>query len=224
MKVDLERVGKRFPFPHDRLEEVTALREVSLAVASGSVCVISGASGSGKSVLLSLVTGMAAPSSGRVCWDGKDLARVAGLAARRGREAGIVFQELPMVAELTVRENLLLGAAVTGRKVEGKAVDGMLDALGLADRFDVLPAALSGGERRRLCVGRGLLCPSRLLVMDEPTSDLDDDWAGRVVDLVMARRREVGATLVVATHDRRFFPHAEQHRWLHAGKPGLVEA
>lgn len=173
---------------------IVAVDGVDLTLPPGSFTLVQGATGSGKSTLLSIIGGFARPSSGRVTHDGTP-------AGESGRSVGVtwVMQEPVFIPELTVMENLFLPAAGRGGEWPEQRGGELLDALGLADRFDLYPAALSGGEKRRLALARGLLLPARLLLLDEPLAYLDGDWWGRVMELVM---ESCGSetTLVVATH------------------------
>lgn len=217
MKVELRSVTKRFPFPHDVAEEIVALDDVSMSIESGAYLVLSGPSGGGKSTLLSLAGGMAFPTTGQVLWDDEEIRPGKQLASVRGRRVGFAFQETPFLPELTARENLLLPGLLAPPATAARDIDAALARFGLQDRFDCYPAALSAGERRRLCVARALLGSCDLLILDEPTADLDDDWVERLMDEVEAAARDRGATLLVATHDARTHRRADRHLVLRAG-------
>lgn len=194
MLVDLQRVRKCH---YSQGGVITAVDGVDLTLPPGSFTLLHGPSGSGKSTLLALIGGFARPTSGVVTHDGIPIGRV---GSGRSGEISWVMQEPIFIPELTVRENLFLPAAGRGGEWPEKRGEELLEVLGLTDLYDLYPSTLSGGERRRLSVARGLLLPARLLLLDEPLAYLDGDWGGRVMELV---RESVGSsltTLVVATH------------------------
>lgn len=193
MKVELLDVRKCYPVAGGA-GFVKALDGIDLTVASGEVCLLQGPSGSGKTTLLAVIAGLAQPTAGEILLDGKPVGRPSGLVAT-------AFQEPFFVPELTVLENLLLPALRTSGGLPAARGEELLEAFGLSGMFDLFPTALSGGEKRRLDLARILVRPSRLLLLDEPTAFLDEVWGSRVMELVMERVRESGATLVVATHN-----------------------
>lgn len=201
MKVELREVGKSFLTPGAAGETVRGVTGVTLTIVHGESCLIHGPSGSGKSTLLSLIGGLAAPTTGEVFWDSARMEEHGGLARFRGQRMGYALQEAPFFPELTAMENLLLPAAVYDNSSLVERAETLMELFGLADRFDFRPPALSGGEKRRLNVARALLKTPDLLILDEPTSYLDDEWRERVMEIVAEELRQSGATLVVASHD-----------------------
>jgi putative ABC transport system ATP-binding protein len=201
---------------------VTALAHVELTVHAGERVVLWGRSGSGKSTLLHVMGGLLAPTSGSVDWDGRPLKALDG--ARKGhlRAPGIanVFQSANLLPYFTAFENVSFAdrAARGDSRPSGdaaRAASGLptkaescplapLDLLrlvGLDDKVDALPAELSGGEAQRVAIARALAQRPRLLLCDEPTGHLDSDTGARVLALIEALQRELGFSLVVATHD-----------------------
>jgi putative ABC transport system ATP-binding protein len=187
--------------------EVTALRGVDLEVAHGETLALLGPSGSGKSTLLSLLAGLFRPTGGRLVVEGRDLARAAERerAAFRARDVGVVLQSpgrnlLPYANAL---ENLLFVQRTggRGRAARRRRAREMLALVGLADAAPKPMRALSGGEQQRLAVAAALCNEPRLLLADEPTSQLDEDNSARLAELVRAVNRELGTTVVVVTHD-----------------------
>jgi putative ABC transport system ATP-binding protein len=187
--------------------EVPALRGVDLEVAHGETLALLGPSGSGKSTLLSLLAGLFRPTGGRLVVEGMDLARAAERerAAFRARDVGVVLQSpgrnlLPYANAL---ENLLFVQRTggRGRAARRRRAREVLALVGLADAAAKPMRALSGGEQQRLAVAAALCNEPRLLLADEPTSQLDEDNSARLAELVRAVNRELGTTVVIVTHD-----------------------
>ncbi|MEY2514556.1 MAG: putative transport system ATP-binding protein [bacterium] len=198
--IALDRLTKHYETPAGL---VRAVDRVTLDVATAGSVAITGPSGCGKSTLLGLIAGLQAPTSGRVSVCGED---VSGLPERerarlRRRRLGLVFQSDNLQPFLSALENVGLQLALCG------ATDGyarclqVLVDLGLGDQADKLPDQLSGGQRQRVAVARALVHRPRVILADEPTGSLDADNSATIVDLLLAARRDTGATLVVVTHD-----------------------
>lgn len=194
MRLTVERVIKTYPLPGGA-GTVTALAHADLELVSGEHCLLRGPSGSGKTSLLAIIAGLTGPTGGRICYDGRGVCPPLG-------EISCSFQEPVFVPELTVLENLLLPASRCRRLQTLFKGEELLELFGLEAMFDLFPAVLSGGEKRRLDLARALLLPARLLLLDEPTSWLDEAWSNRVMELIMSEVRRRGATLLVASHDR----------------------
>ncbi|HEY6837684.1 MAG TPA: ATP-binding cassette domain-containing protein [Geobacteraceae bacterium] len=203
MKVELCGAEKSYPVPGVPGETIAAVKHASLAIDAGDICFIHGPSGSGKSTLLALMGGMAFPSGGSVLWDGRDTRTMGDIARVRGERIGFAFQEQPFFRELTVLEHLLLHLAL-GREGSPAEARELLDLVGLSERFDCFPAALSGGEKRRLAVAAALLRSPALLILDEPVSYLDGAWQERLFAIITDRVRQAGSTLVITAHDPLF--------------------
>jgi putative ABC transport system ATP-binding protein len=183
---------------------VRALDGVSLTVAAGSSVAITGPSGCGKSTLLGVIGGLAAPSSGVVRVGGEELSSLPERrrAGFRRTHVGFVHQADNLLPFLTVVENVGLQLALTGAAVAADRPLGLLDRLGLADAAHRLPDHLSGGQRQRAAVARAVVHRPRIILADEPTGALDPANAAGVLDLLLEAQREIGATLVMVTHDR----------------------
>jgi putative ABC transport system ATP-binding protein len=182
---------------------LTALDRVSLDIAEGEAVAVVGPSGSGKSTLLSLLGGLEVPTSGEVRLDGvalSNLDETARAGLRRG-QIGFVFQADNLQPFLTAWENVELQASLAGTPDGGERTGELLDRLGIGELAHRLPDQLSGGQRQRVALARALVHRPRLLLADEPTGALDPGTSGRVVDLLRDAQDELGATLVVVTHD-----------------------
>jgi putative ABC transport system ATP-binding protein len=184
---------------------VPALRSASLEIRSGEYVVIRGPSGSGKSTLLNLVALLDVPTSGRVLFDGVDVATRPETERSHIRNAklGIVFQRFNLIPNLTAWQNVSLPGkygTVTRRDRRARAVQ-LLSALGLDDRVNHLPSELSGGEEQRVAIARALFMSPKLLLADEPTGNLDSQTGAEVMEQLKEIHRN-GGTLLLATHDR----------------------
>jgi len=183
---------------------VRALDEVSFAVEAGSSVAITGPSGSGKSTLLGVLGGLALPSSGTVRVGGEELS---SLPERRRTDfrrthVGFVYQADNLLPFLTVVENVSLQLALEGAATDLDRPRYLLDKLGLAGEAHRLPDHLSGGQRQRAAVARAVVHRPEVILADEPTGALDAANAAGVIDLLLEVQREIGATLVMVTHDR----------------------
>ena len=183
---------------------VRALNEVSFAVEAGSSVAITGPSGSGKSTLLGVLGGLALPSSGTVRVGGEELS---SLPERRRSDfrrthVGFVYQADNLLPFLTVVENVSLQLALEGAAADLDRPRYLLDKLGLAGEAHRLPDHLSGGQRQRAAVARAVVHRPEVILADEPTGALDAANAAGVIDLLLEVQREIGATLVMVTHDR----------------------
>ncbi len=189
------------------------LQGVSMDVRAGELLTITGPSGAGKSTLLHLLGLLDSPTSGRVLYEGRDLAELSGRqqAYWRNRLFGFVFQFYHLMPDFTAVENVamptLVGAGVAGWRKHAKqacarAAD-MLESVGLGKRTRHRPAQLSGGERQRVAIARALINEPQVLFCDEPTGNLDSDSGAAILDLLRGLQRERGCTLVIVTHDER---------------------
>lgn len=176
---------------------VIAVYSVTCEIAPGDQVAVVGPSGSGKSTLLHLFAGLEVPTAGSIQWPGL------GDHPRAADSVGLVFQTPSLIASMTVRENVelpLLLADTDPQQARSRA-DQALELLGLADLRDNLPQELSGGQAQRVVIARVLACRPRLILADEPTSQLDRDTADHVAEVLIDVSRDIGAALVVATHD-----------------------
>jgi cell division transport system ATP-binding protein len=180
-----------------------ALRNVSLEIAPGEMIAVTGHSGAGKSTLLKLAAGIERPSSGTVIVNGQNLGALGetALAVLR-RRIGFVFQDHKLLHDRNCFENVALPLRIAGlpREEAARRVRAALDKVGLLARERALPVALSGGEQQRLCIARAIVNRPALLVADEPTGNLDADYARAIVAL-FSSFHQLGVTVLLSTHD-----------------------
>jgi len=180
-----------------------ALRGVDLEIARGGLTCIVGPSGHGKSTLMHLLGGLDRPSTGRVDLDGQDMFTLGDseLAALRSRKIGFVFQFFNLLQSLTARENvetaLMLAAASENRQKE--RAEELLELVGLSDKMLAKPGHLSGGQQQRVAIARALANDPPVLLMDEPTGNLDSAAEAEVLG-VLEELVQKGKTIILVTH------------------------
>lgn len=198
--LDVKHLKKSFRQADANLQ---ILNDLSLQVARGETLAILGKSGSGKSTLLSLLAGLDTPDSGEICIDGEDIARLdeAHLLKIRNRKIGIVFQQFHLFPELTALENVAIPLELRDDPEANKKARVALESVGLSHRLDHMPDRLSGGEKQRIAIARAFVTDPAVLLADEPSGNLDAKTGEEVMDLLFARVREKGMTLIFVTHD-----------------------
>ena len=173
--------------------------------AAGEHWLVLGASGSGKTTFLNLVAGMLRPSEGEIEVGGESIGKLAGAALDRwrGRTVGIVPQKLHLLSSLSVLQNLLLAPYLAGLPSGEVHALSLLEQLGLKEKTSAKPHQLSHGQAQRVAIARAVMNRPKLLLADEPTSNLDDANCAVALGILEEQAKECGATLVVATHDQR---------------------
>ncbi|MGV3555974.1 MAG: ABC transporter ATP-binding protein [Croceibacterium sp.] len=182
---------------------VEILRGIDLDVQPGETLALLGPSGSGKSSLMAVLTGLERATSGSLTVAGADFEALdedALARARRGR-IGIVLQAFHLLPTMTAQENVATPLELAGEKDAWERAAAELDAVGLGHRLDHYPAQLSGGEQQRVAIARAIAPRPPLVFADEPTGNLDAATGEAITDLLFERRTDAGATLVVITHD-----------------------
>ena len=187
-------------------ETVTPLKDINITVNSGDFVAVEGPSGMGKSTLLYVIGTLLKADDGKIFFDGKDVMSMTDReqTSLRGEKVGFLFQDSSLIQALTLRENLEFAQTLGGkRKADPAKVDEMLERVGLTERANFLPYQLSGGQRRRAMVARALIHTPDLILADEPTNDLDDVWAEKVVSMLQEESRR-GAAVIMVTHNTRW--------------------
>lgn len=186
-----------------RYGDVHALRDVTVKLAKGEFCYVTGPSGAGKTTMLKMLYGAIQPTEGKLLVGGVDVSR---LSSRRlpylRRNIGIVFQDFKLIPTRTLAENVGLALEVLGttRDVIDRRVNAVLSIVGLRGRGHEYPTTLSGGEQQRVAVARAIVNDPSILLADEPTGNLDGAMAIEVMEILQAINLR-GTTVMVATHD-----------------------
>ncbi len=182
---------------------VTILRGIDLDIAQGQVVALLGPSGSGKSSLMAVLSGLERASGGSLTVAGADFASLDedGLAAARRGRIGIVLQAFHLLPTMTAAENVATPMELAGMENAHPRAIAELEAVGLGHRTGHYPTQLSGGEQQRVAIARATAPRPGLIFADEPTGNLDAATGEEIIKLLFARRAETGATLLIITHD-----------------------
>ncbi|WP_047394941.1 cell division ATP-binding protein FtsE [Chitinibacter sp. ZOR0017] len=195
--IQFQQVSKSYPGGFD------AIKNLSFEIPSGELVFLAGHSGAGKSTLLKLMAGIEKPTAGAVLLNGQNLARMsrASLPFVR-RHIGLIFQDHKILYDRSVFDNVRLPLDIIGfEHQEGRRrVLAALDKVGLAGKEKLNPISLSGGEQQRLCIARAVVHRPSILLADEPTANLDRDYAHDILELFKSFH-QVGVTLVISAHD-----------------------
>ncbi len=202
--IEVIDLSKTFQLPGQTL---TILDKVSLTIREGEMLAIMGASGVGKSTLLSLMGALDRPTSGRILFEGKDVFSQSDteLARFRNEQIGFVFQFHHLLHEFTALENTMMPGVIRGMnqaKLKTAALN-ILDAVGLSHRLHHKPGELSGGEQQRVAIARALVLQPKLILADEPTGNLDTHTSAEVFKLLKDLNKQLGMTFVLVTHNEK---------------------
>ncbi|WP_315003824.1 ATP-binding cassette domain-containing protein [uncultured Selenomonas sp.] len=211
MELRAENVSQDFLRDSAREGYIVAVAETNLCLSPGTVTAVMGHSGSGKSTLLHIMGGLLPPVTGKVFVGATDLYALSedARAQLRSSSLGVVPQQLMSLCALTVRENVLLSALLYGREQDVSThADALMERLGIAPLAHVYPSELSGGELRRMMIARALAGTPQMLLLDEPTGDLDAENTRRVLDLVR-ETADAGAAVLLVTHEREAASYAD---------------
>ena len=200
--ISFNQVYKRYPGGYE------ALKNISFDIAEGEMVFVTGHSGAGKSTLLNLIAAIERPNSGSVIVKGQNISTLKGGALPYlRRNLGLIFQDHKLLFDRSVFDNVMLPLQICGfdHRECAKRARASLDKVGLLQREKANPVALSGGEQQRLCIARAIVNRPAILLADEPTGNLDTDYANDIMDIFKSFH-QVGVTLLIASHDEAL-PH-----------------
>lgn len=184
------------------------LKGIDITVAEGEFVAIMGKSGAGKSTLMYQLSVLDEPSEGTVTIDGTNVVALSEQerTAFRLNTLGYIFQNYALVPDLSAAENVMLPLLMRGLAWEEakQSARSIIDSVGMEEKYDNLPAELSGGEQQRISIARALVGKPKILFADEPTANLDSVSGQQVIDLMTALNRDSGQTIVMVTHEREY--------------------
>jgi len=180
--------------------ENKVLKGISVSIDDGDYVVILGASGSGKSTFLNVVSGLERADSGSVKYDGVDITKLSDkeLTKFRRDKIGFIFQQYYLLPNMTVEKNVRMGADLS----DNDNYKEIIEAVGLGNKLKSYPSELSGGEQQRVSVARALAKRPEILFLDEPTGALDEETGRQVLDYISKLHRELGFTVIMITHNQ----------------------
>lgn len=192
------------------------LRGIDLQIQDGDFTVILGASGSGKSTFLNVISGLEHPDNGSVKYDTVDITKLSDreLTKFRRNYIGFIFQQYYLLPDMTVEKNVRMGADLANNKEYQE----MIKAVGLADKMKKYPSELSGGEQQRVSVARALSKKPKVLFLDEPTGALDEQTGRQVLDYICKLHRELRFAIVMVTHNQNIAEMANTVVKMNSGK------
>ena len=193
------------------------LKDVNLDLDKGSILTIKGASGSGKSTLLSLLGTLDQPDSGEIVIDNNNLKTINNYDSIRNKHIGFVFQFHNLIAELNIVENVTIPSLIAGKNNDSDYLNKLFEFFDLSDRKKSFPLDLSGGEKQRVSVMRAIINKPSIIIADEPTGNLDEQNAIKMIDLFQKLNNDFNLTFVIATHDEKVFSIGDKKMNLYDG-------
>ena len=193
--------------------EVEALRGIDLDIARGEFVAVVGPSGSGKSTMFHVLSGLTPATAGSVTIDGIDIAKLdeAGRTALRKQKVGIVFQKYNLLPTLSAGENISIALHIAGKDMQwGPPFQEVLKVLGIENRLEHKPRAMSGGEQQRVAIARAIVNDPAILLADEPTGNLDSKNSEAVLELLRDLNKRTGQTIVMITHNPEAAAYADR--------------
>lgn len=210
LAIEVRNLKKSFPVG---TSEEHALVDTSASIKKGGFAIIFGPSGSGKSTLLNMIIGLELPTSGEVFVEGVAMHRLDDDARARIRmeSFGVVYQQPLWVKSLTVIENVALPAILDGvtKEVATERAHRLLEGVGMSEYHHYRPAELSGGQQQRTSLARALILDPPILILDEPTGNLDTQNADHMIDILQSLNRQRNVTIVMVTHNLSYLKYAD---------------
>lgn len=192
------------------------LKGIDLRIEEQDYLVILGASGSGKSTLLNILSGLEKPDQGEVSYDGENIASLSEsqLTKFRKDQVAFIFQQYYLLQELTVEQNVKMGAHLA----KNQDYLPIIEAMGLKEKLHQYPSELSGGEQQRVAIARALAKKPKVLFLDEPTGALDEETGRQILSYIAQMKKELGFTLVMVTHNEHIAQLAKTIVRVNSGK------
>ncbi|MEZ8944752.1 ABC transporter ATP-binding protein [Vibrio sp. 10N.247.311.12] len=201
-------------------EHLTILEHVDIDIREGETVAIVGTSGAGKSTLMTLLAGLDVPTKGEISLLGQPLSQLddEARAKLRSESVGFVFQSFLLIPSLSALQNVTLPCLLKGEDEDIERATALLESVGLKDRLDHLPSQLSGGEQQRVALARAFMIKPKILFADEPTGNLDQQTAAKIVELLFELNSSHGTTLVLVTHDPKLAQRCQRTLKMHVGQ------
>ncbi|WP_086968019.1 ABC transporter ATP-binding protein [Vibrio coralliirubri] len=201
-------------------EHLTILEHVDIDIREGETVAIVGTSGAGKSTLMTLLAGLDVPTKGEISLLGQPLSQLddEARAKIRSESVGFVFQSFLLIPSLSALQNVTLPCLLKGEDEDIERATDLLESVGLKDRLDHLPSQLSGGEQQRVALARAFMIKPKILFADEPTGNLDQQTAAKIVELLFELNASHGTTLVLVTHDPKLAQRCQRTLKMHVGQ------
>lgn len=201
-------------------EHLTILEHVDIDIREGETVAIVGTSGAGKSSLMTLLAGLDVPTKGEIHLLGQPLSQLddEARAKIRSESVGFVFQSFLLIPSLSALQNVTLPCLLKGEDEDIERATALLESVGLKDRLDHLPSQLSGGEQQRVALARAFMIKPKILFADEPTGNLDQQTAAKIVELLFELNSSHGTTLVLVTHDPKLAQRCQRTLKMHVGQ------
>jgi putative ABC transport system ATP-binding protein len=204
--IELKNITKKYEINKNNI--VTALQNINLQIKEGELVVLKGASGSGKSSILSLIAALSKPTSGEVMVDTKHISKLPDNFASdyRRDNIGFIFQKYNLIPTLSVKENIILPLVPLNPDAQDvkKKLDRVLKLFKIEHKVDAVVKNLSGGEQQRVAIARANINNPKIIIADEPTANLDEKLSVHFIEILRELKNE-GKTIIVATHDPLFF-------------------
>ena len=203
---------------NDGKNKLEVLKDVSFDLKKGSILTIKGPSGSGKSTLLSLLGTLDTQDSGDIIINHKNLNDFDDFSEIRNSHIGFIFQFHNLISELNVTENICVPAFISDKEIDHNFLDTLFEYFQLTNKENAFPLDLSGGEKQRVSVMRAIINKPSIIIADEPTGNLDEKNALKLIDLFKKLNKDFQLTFIIATHDNKVFDIGHQKMELSDGK------
>jgi len=204
--IELKNITKMYDL--NKTDQVVALKDINLSINEGELIILKGASGSGKSTILSLIAALNKPTSGEVIVDGKKISKLPDNFASTYRRdnIGFIFQKYNLIADISVKENILLPLIPLNPNADelDEKLNLVMEKFKISHKKETLVKNLSGGEQQRVAIARANVNSPKIIIADEPTANLDEKLSLHFIE-ILKELKTAGKTIVVATHDPLFF-------------------